>query len=170
MKELFTYQFFKRLHPRPLQRQHAHLASPSTFNTTWQGILSINGVRLVINPYTQESDHLKTVVQHAEFKNTHNRLGDGNDGTSRQKVREGSLQRFGILTRENLVEMAVLAERDTSAWTNLDSEGKSQGSAEKGKAERISGKGVEGESEGEDESEKEFKEEDESSEDLAGRG
>jgi hypothetical protein len=86
MKELFTYQFFKRnyrLHPRPLQQQNAHLASPSIFNATWQGIIGINRVRPAANIFTQESDHLKTVIRYAEFKNTFNRLGDGNDATSR---------------------------------------------------------------------------------------
>jgi hypothetical protein len=102
--------------------------------------------------------------------NDSKRLEDGNDGTSRQKGTDGILQRFGILTRENLVEIAVLAERDTSAWNNLESEDKSQELAEKGEVERISGKGVEGIDVEEDELEKELKEEDEDAEDVAGRG
>jgi hypothetical protein len=174
MKELFTYQFFKRkycLHPRPLQREHARLASPSTFNTTWQGVLGINGVRPVINPYTQDSDRLKAGVQHAEFKNTCKRLDDRNDGMSRQRATEEILKRFGILNRDAMVEMAVLAERDTGAWNNPESEEeKAQGLAEKGKVERISGKGVESESEGEDELEEELKENEEDGEDVAGKG
>jgi hypothetical protein len=90
---------------------------------------------------------------------------------SRQRATEEILKRFGILNRDAMVEMAVLAERDTGAWNNPESEEeKAQGLAEKGKVERISGKGVESESEGEDELEEELKENEEDGEDVAGKG
>jgi hypothetical protein len=77
-------------------------------------------------------------------------------------VTEGILHRFGILNQDNW-EMAVLAERDASAWNNLESEEeKSPDLREKGEVERISGKGVEGESE-------EGLKEEEDAEDVAGR-
>ena len=60
--------------------------------------------------------------------------------------------------------MAVLAERDTSAWNKFESEEKSEGLREDTEMERISGKGAEGESE------EELKEEDEDAENVAGRG
>jgi hypothetical protein len=91
---------------------------------------------------------------------------DRNDGiemTNRQRVTQEFLRRFGILNRGDL-EMAVLAERDTSAWNNFESEEKSEGLREDTEMERISGKGVEGESE------EELKEEDEDAENVAGRG
>jgi hypothetical protein len=97
---------------------------------------------------------------------------DRNDGiemTNRQRVTQEFLRRFGILNRGDL-EMAVLAERDTSAWNNFESEEKSEGLRESTEMERISGKGVEGESEGEDESEEELKEENEDAESVAARG
>jgi hypothetical protein len=131
----------------------------------------MNGVRPVFNIFTQDSASPKRGVQTATFVNDSKRLKDGDDGTSRQKGTDGILQRFGILTRENLVEIAVLAERDTSAWNNLESEeDKSQDLEEKGEVERILGKGVEGTDVEENELEKELKEEDEDAEDVAGRG
>jgi hypothetical protein len=108
-----------------------------------------------------------TVIQHAEFKNIYNQLDDRNDGTSRQKVTECILQRFGVLNRDNW-EMAVLAERDTNAWNNLKfEEEKSPDLREKVEVERILGKGVEGR---DVESEEEEEEEEEEDDDVAGTG